>query len=297
MLMVLPVVLGIVTLVFVLLRIVPGDPVRLMVGLDVDTETVERMRSELGLDRPLTVQYKEYIVDMVKGDWGESLRTKRPVMGEVTRHFFNTLKLAAFSIVIATALGLVLGTTAAYFRNTLLDRATLGLSILGISVPSYFLGLLLMLAFAVQLNWLPSGGGGTVAHLVLPALTLAGASTALITRMVRSSVVDVLQQDYIRTARAKGLSEGRTTIFHGVRNALLPAVTVISLEFGWMLGGAVLVETIFSYPGIGWLLVTTIGARDFPIVQGAVVLVAVSFVVINLLTDVSYAYLDPRIRY
>ena len=292
-----PVVLGILTLVFVLMRVVPGDPVRLMVGVEVDQATVDEMRQRLGLDRSLPAQYLDYIFMVARGDFGTSLRSNRQVRSEIFRHFRNTAMLAVLSICIATLVGMCLGIVAAYFRGTAIDYFTMIVAVLGVSAPSYYLGILVILLFSVQLNLLPAGGAGSFQHLLLPAFTLSAASTAIIARLTRSSLLEVLGQDYIRTASAKGLRRRRVVLTHGLRNALIPIVTALGLEFGFMVGGSVLVETVFSYPGIGWLLIIAISARDFPIVQGAVILVAFSFVLINLLTDWSYAFLNPRIRY
>lgn len=292
-----PTALGVVTVVFILMRIVPGDPVRLMVGFDVDQATVDEMRRNLGLDRPIVVQYIDYLGMIVTGDLGESLRSRRPVIDEVTRHFRNTLILALVSIVIAVVVGVLLGIVAAYRRSTLLDNITMVGAVLGISTPSFYLGILLILLFAVTLQWLPAGGAGTPAHIILPALTLAAGSTSIIARMTRSSLLEVLGRDYMRTAVAKGLGPRAVLLLHGLRNALIPTVTVIGLEFGFILGGSVLVETVFSYPGIGQLMISAISTRDFPLVQGAVIFVAIMFIVVNLLTDIIYAILDPRITY
>lgn len=292
-----PILLGILTVVFVLMRVVPGDPVRLMVGFDVDQATVDQMRHQLGLDRPIPVQYKDYLVMVGRGDFGKSLRSKRLVTEEVLRHFRKTTILAVVSIAIAIVAGLALGTIAAYYQNTALDYLTMVSAVLGVSTPSYYLGILLILMFAVKLQWLPAGGAGTPGHLLLPAVTLAAGSTSIIARMTRSSLLDVMRRDYMRTAVAKGLSRRTVVLRHGLRNAMIPTVTIVGLEFGFILGGAVLVETVFSYPGIGRMLVSAISARDFPLVQGAVILIACTFVLINLLTDTLYAFLDPRIRY
>jgi ABC-type dipeptide/oligopeptide/nickel transport system permease component len=296
-LLLVPVLLGMLTVVFILVRVVPGDPVRLMVGFDVDQATVNEMRRQLGLDRPILIQYIDYLSSVVQGDFGRSLRSNRDVSTEVLRHFTNTFKLALLSITLATIIGLTLGVIAAANRGTVLDYATIIVAVLGISAPSYYLGILLILVFAVLLNWLPAGGAGTLRHLILPAVTLAAASTAIVARLTRASLLEVIKKDYVRTASAKGLRRLTVLLRHGLRNALIPIVTALGLEFGFMLGGTVLVEVVFSYPGLGRLLITSIAARDFPMVQGAVIVSALAFVVINLLTDIAYAYLDPKIRY
>ena len=295
--LVIPTLLGMLTVVFVLMRIIPGDPVRMMVGVDVSKATVDAIRHSMGLDRPIPVQYKDYLVSILRGDLGRSLSSRRPVAGEVARHFRNTAALGLLSAALAASLGLVLGIVAACYRNSAVDYFTVVLAVLGISTPSYFLGILLVLLFAVRLHWLPAGSAGSFQHLILPALTLAAGSLSIIARMTRSSLVEELGRDYVRTAVAKGLTRRSAALRHALRNALIPAVTTIGLEFGFMLGGSVLVETVFSYPGIGWLIMSAISQRDFPMVQGAVIVVAFTFIIINFLTDVSYAFLDPRIRF
>jgi ABC-type dipeptide/oligopeptide/nickel transport system permease component len=295
--LVIPTLLGMLTVVFILMRVIPGDPVRLMLGVDVDQATVDATRHAMGLDRPIPVQYKDYILQVLRGDFGRSLTSRRLVSSEVARHFRNTAVLGLLSAALAAVIGLALGVLAACYKNSTLDYLSVIVAVLGISTPSYFTGILLILLFAVKLQWLPAGSAGSFRHLILPALTLAAGSTSIIARMTRSSLVEELQRDYVRTAVAKGLTRQAATLRHALRNALIPAVTTIGLEFGFVLGGSVLVETVFSYPGIGWLIMSAISQRDFPLVQGAIIVVALTFVLINFLTDVSYAFLDPRIRY
>jgi peptide/nickel transport system permease protein len=292
-----PVVFGILVVVFVLMRIVPGDPVRMMAGFDVDEATVQALRHELGLDRSLPVQFGYYVGQLARGDLGRSLRSRRPVTDELADRFRNTLVLAVASTGLAVVIGAAIGIAAAYFHRSGYDYLTMGAAVLGVSVPSYFLGILLILLFAVLLNWLPSSGIGGVRHLVLPSLTLAASSSSIIARMTRSSMLEVLSAAYVRTSRAKGLRERGVVLHHALPNALIPVVTVVGLEFGFILGGAILVETVFSYPGVGWMMVEAIGTRDFPIVQGGVLAVALAFVLINLAIDLLYAAFDPRIRY
>jgi peptide/nickel transport system permease protein len=292
-----PVVFGILVVVFVLMRLVPGDPVRLMAGFDVDEATVQALRRELRLDRSIPVQFVHYVGQLARGDLGVSLRSRRPVVDEVGDRFRKTLVLAVASTVLATLGGAAIGIVSAYRHRTGFDYLSMLVSVLGVSVPSYFLGILLILLFAVVLNWLPAGGSGTVRHLVLPALTLAASSTSIIARMTRSSMLEVLLTAYVRTGRAKGALERAVVLRHALPNALIPVLTVIGLEFGFILGGAILVEIVFSYPGVGWMMVEAIGTRDFPVVQGGVLVVAFSFVVINFLVDLLYAAVDPRIRY
>jgi ABC-type dipeptide/oligopeptide/nickel transport system permease component len=292
-----PVLFGILVVVFVLMRVVPGDPVRLMAGFDVDEATVGALRRELGLDRAVPVQFVYYVAQLARGDLGVSLRSRRPVVQEVADRFRNTLVLAVSSTAVAVLAGAAIGIAAAYFHRTPGDYVSMAGAVLGVSVPSYFLGILLILLFAVVLNWLPSGGLGTARHLVLPAATLAASSSAIIARLTRSSMLEVLSAGYVRTSRAKGVLERGVVLRHALPNALIPVVTVVGLEFGFILGGAILVETVFSYPGIGWMMVEAIGTRDFPIVQGGVLVIAFSFVLINLAVDLVYGLLDPRIRY
>jgi peptide/nickel transport system permease protein len=292
-----PVVFGILIAVFILMRLVPGDPVRLMAGFEADESTVQALRCELGLDRSIPVQFTYYVGQVARGDLGVSLRSRRPVAQEVGDRFRKTLVLAVTSTALATLAGAAIGIGSAYRHRTGFDYVAMLGSVLGVSVPSYFLGILLILLFAVVLNWLPSGGSGTLRHLILPAVTLAASSTSIIARLTRSSMLEVLLTAYVRTGRAKGLLERTVVLRHALPNALVPVLTAIGLEFGFILGGAILVETVFSYPGVGWMMVEAIGTRDFPIVQGGVLLVAFSFVLINFVVDLLYAVLDPRIRY
>ncbi|MDR7484454.1 MAG: ABC transporter permease [Armatimonadota bacterium] len=296
-LLLVPVVFGILIVVFVLMRVVPGDPVRLMAGFDADESTVRMLRHELGLDRPLPIQFGYYVAQLVRGDLGISLRSRRPVKEEIRDRFRNTLILALSSTTLAVAVGAAIGVTAAYYHRSLVDYLSMATAVLGVSVPSYFLGILLILLFSVVLDWLPAGGIGGLRALVLPALTLAASSSSIIARMTRSSVLEALTAGYVRTARAKGLHERLVVGRHALPNALIPLVTILGLEFGFILGGAILVETVFSYPGVGWMMVEAIGTRDFPIVQGGVLVIALAFVLINLLVDVLYAVFDPRVSY
>ncbi|MBW1711759.1 MAG: ABC transporter permease [Deltaproteobacteria bacterium] len=296
-LMLVPLLIGITVVSFLILQLVPGDPARIIAGMDADETAVQEVRSQLGLDRPLIHQYLSFMGQVVRGDFGRSIRTGRPVLEEVGRSFPLTACLAGASIVIAFLLGVPAGAAAAWQQNRTLDYALMGLVLLGVSTPTFWSGLLLILAFSLALGWLPSGGAGGLSHLLLPALTLAAPAAAVTARMTRSSMLEVLGQDFIRTARAKGQSEFKVIVGHGLRNALVPTVTVVGLQFGYLLGGAVLVETIFTWPGLGWLIVNAIFARDYPVVQAGVMLFAFCFVLVNLLVDVLYAYLDPRITY
>jgi len=291
-----PVLAGVSLAVFFMIHLIPGDPARLYAGLEASREDVENVRRALGLDEALPVQYGRFLGRFVTGDLGRSLKTGRPVGEEIAARYASTAFLAVLAIASAIALGAATGVVAAVWRRTAVDHAALLVSLLGLSLPPFFLGLVLMLFFSVQLGWLPLAGNATWRHAVLPAVTLALPAAAVISRMVRGSLVEVMEQDYIRTARAKGLTEWVVVNAHAVRNALIPVVTVVGLQLGYLLGGAVVTETVFSWPGIGRLIVQAIAARDFPVVQAAVLLLAVTFVGINLLTDMLYAVLDPRIR-
>jgi peptide/nickel transport system permease protein len=293
----LPTLLGVVVLVFLMVRLAPGDPAVLLAGEFATPETLEAIRARYGLDRSLPEQFLIYLEALLRGDLGESARSRRPVLEELKTYFPNTLELASAAILVAVLTGIPLGVLAALRPGSGLDLSVMVLALLGVSMPVFWFGLLAILIFSVGLGWFPVAGKGTLAHLVLPAITLGINATALLARMTRGTLLEVLSQDYIRTARAKGLAE-RVVIFkHALRNALIPVVTVVGLEFGTLLSGAVITETIFAWPGLGQLLVGSILARDYPVVQGAVLLVAITFVFINLLVDLLYAAIDPRVRY
>jgi peptide/nickel transport system permease protein len=293
----LPTLLGVVVLVFLMVRLAPGDPAVLLAGEFATPETLEAIRARYGLDRGLPEQFLIYLEALLRGDLGESARSRRPVLEELKTYFPNTLELASAAILVAVLTGIPLGVLAALRPGSSLDLSVMVLALLGVSMPVFWFGLLAILIFSVGLGWFPVAGKGTLAHLILPAITLGINATALLARMTRGTLLEVLSQDYIRTARAKGLAE-RVVIFkHALRNALIPVVTVVGLEFGTLLSGAVITETIFAWPGLGQLLVGSILARDYPVVQGAVLLVAISFVLINLLVDLLYAAIDPRVRY
>jgi peptide/nickel transport system permease protein len=275
-----------------------GDPVAvLLAGTPAAQTELEQLRHELGFDKPVVVQYARFLAGAVRGDLGKSLRSGEPAMRLVLRRVGFTVQLALLSLVIALALSLPLGLASAAFRGTLLDRTLMLLTMVGQSMPIFWVGLLMILVFAVGLRWLPAGGAGGIQHLILPAATLALYPLARITRLVRSSLVDVLNQDYILAARARGLREALVVGKHALKNASLPVVTIAALQFGYMLGGAVITETIFGWPGIGHYTVMAIHERDFPVVQAAVVLASGMFIALNLVVDLLYGYLDPRIRY
>jgi len=296
-LMLVPVLFGVTLVSFSLLHLVPGDPAEVLGGQEATKEDVERIRREYGLDRPLAVQYLRFAANAARGDFGVSIQSRHPVRDLLLQRLTFTLQLSLASILVASAVGLLAGVVSSTRPYSLFDATSMLGALFGISMPIFWLGLLLILVFAVRLHWLPSGGTGTLLHLILPAVALGGASAAVIARMTRASMLEVVQQDYIRTARAKGHREGVVILRHALKNAMIPILTVFGLEFGSMLGGAVLTETVFSLPGIGRLLVEGIFARDYPVVQGAMILVGTTFVLVNLLTDVAYAFFDPRIRY
>jgi peptide/nickel transport system permease protein len=295
-----PILLGVATIVFALMFIVPGDPARLLMGQHGDERTLASLRHEMGLDRPMYVQYARFIGRLMKGDLGMSYRQKRPVAEIIRDRFPATAKLAAAAMLIAILAGVGAGILAAMHRNTTWDWLIMVLSLSGISMPVFWLGMMLMLVFASGLGWLPVGGygrAGDLRHIALPALSLAAISVGYIARMMRSSMLEVIGKDYIRTARAKGLPERVVILGHALRNAFIPVITVIGIDFAALLGGAVATETVFSWPGLGRAVVDAIRMRDLPVVEGCVIFLAFVFVVINLLVDLSYAWLDPRIHY
>ena len=294
--MLIPVLVGVSLTAFLILHLAPGDPARLMAGVEASQEDVDMLRHKFGLDRPLPVQYAMFVKGLVTGEL-MSLRFESPAMEIILPKLKNTLILACASIVVAVVLGVTAGVLSATHRKSWIDYAATVLSLFGISMPVFWWGLLLMLLFSVKLMWLPSGGMGTFRHIILPAVVLGTASTGIIARMTRSSMLDVLRQDYITTATAKGLTRRLVVNRHALRNALIPTVTVVGLQFGQLLAGAVLTETVFTWPGIGRLLVTSILARDLPVVQATLVIIALLFVFVNLAVDILYAVLDPRIRY
>jgi ABC-type dipeptide/oligopeptide/nickel transport system permease component len=295
--MLIPVLFGVTLVSFSLLHLVPGDPAEVLGGQEASKADIDRIRKEYGLDQPLVVQYARFVGNAVRGDLGISIQSRHPVRELLLQRLAFTLQLALASVLVAAALGLLAGIISSTRQYSFFDTASMLGALFGISMPIFWLGLLLILVFAAKLQWLPSGGTGSIRHLIMPAIALGSASAAVIARMTRASMLEVTRQDYIRTARATGYRE-RVIIFrHALKNAMIPVLTVFGLEFGSMLGGAVLTETVFSLPGIGRLLVEGIFARDYPVVQGAMILVASTFVLVNLLTDVAYAFFDPRIRY
>ena len=292
-----PVLFGVSLLVFAILKFVPGDPAQQVAGLDASAEDLEAIRHQMGLDRPVHVQYLYFVGNALRGDFGRSIRSHRPVVEELGSRLPNTVMLTLAAMALAVVLGIGLGVVAATRQYTLWDSLSMAVAMLGISVPIFWLGLMLMLLFAVQLRWLPTAGTGTVWHLVLPALTLGAASSAIIARQVRSAMLEVLRQDYVRTATAKGLRHRTVVMRHALANAMIPAVTIIGLQFGYLLAGAVVTETVFAWPGVGRLLVDAIKFRDFPVVQATILWLAILFSAVNLAVDLLYGYLDPRIKY
>jgi peptide/nickel transport system permease protein/oligopeptide transport system permease protein len=293
----LPAILGVIVIVFAMVRLAPGDPALLLAGEFADQATVERVRERFGLDRPMHEQFIAFVGNLAQGDLGRSTRTNRPVVEDLATFFPNTLELALGGILVAILIGIPAGVISAVRRNTWVDAVVTFLALLGVSMPVFWFGLLAILFFSVNLGWFPVAGRGTLSHLVLPAITLGVSSTAIIARMTRSSMLEVLDQDYVRTARAKGVLRSSVVVKHALRNALVPVVTVGGLEFGRLMAGAVLTETVFTWPGIGRLLVDSILARDYPVVQGAVLVIATAFIFVNLLVDLVYGLIDPRIRY
>ena len=284
-------------IVFGLLHLAPGDPALVLAGEDATRADIQQIRVNLGLDKPLYVQYGLWASRVARGDLGRSIITRRPVTAEIRTRIWPTTELATAAMVLATVLGVLIGVVSATYQYSFVDHLSMVGALLGVSLPIFWVGLMLIFLFSVELRWFPTGGAAGFRALVLPALALGAASVAIIARMTRSSLLEVIRQDYTRTARAKGLA-GRTVIFrHALRNALVPVVTVISLQYGYLLGGAVVTETVFSRPGLGRMLVDAIRSRDFPVVQGGLMILGASFVVMNALVDVLYAYLDPRVRY
>ena len=284
-------------LVFLFVHLLPGDPARLAAGQDATPETVELVRQDLGLDKPLPTQFIRFVTGVARGDFGRSLRTKRPVSTEIAERFMPTFWLTVAAMSWSVLFGMGVGVASAVWRNRWPDRLGMTLAISGISFPAFALGMVLMQVFAVQLHWLPTVGAASWRHYILPSLTLGAAVAAIMARFTRSSFVDILQEDYVRTARAKGLSESLVVIKHGLRNALIPVVTMMGLQFGFLLGGSIVVEVVFNWPGLGRLLVDAVDMRDYPVIQALVLLFSLEFILINLIVDVLYAVINPTIRY
>jgi peptide/nickel transport system permease protein len=301
-----PVLFGVSVLVFAVLHLAPGDPAAIMLGAQATKEDVQRLHRDLGLDQPLVVQYLNWMGQVVRGDLGRSIPLGRAVLPEVLLRFKATLVLTAGALVIAVLLGLGAGIISAVKQYSWLDRLSMGVAVTGVSLPVFWTGIMLIIVFALQLRWFPSSGmsspygsgvGDVLWHLVLPAVTLGTASAAALARLTRSSVLEIIRQDYVRSARAKGLAERAVIARHVLKNAINPIITVLGVQVGFLLGGAILTETVFSWPGLGSMMVRAIQARDYPLVQGGVLLIATTFVVVNLAVDLLYAVFDPRIRY
>ena len=295
---VIPVFFGVTLAVFSMLFLVPGDPVKMMLAEFVTTPAqIEQMRAQLHLDEPILKQYGRFVGNALRGDLGTSIRSRRAVATEIGENVGSTAQLALASMAVAIAIGVPLGLMAALLRNSWLDAGSMVVALLGVSMPSFWLGLLLIFTFSLHLGWFPATGGGDLWHLVLPSVTLGMIASAIIARLTRSSMLEVLGQDYVRTARAKGLAWWGVVVRHALKNALIPVITIFGLQFGNLLAGAVIVETVFSRPGLGRLIVGGILAKDFPLVQGTVLFVATAYVMINVLVDITYAFVDPRIRF
>jgi ABC-type dipeptide/oligopeptide/nickel transport system permease component len=292
-----PVLLGVATLVFALIHLVPGDPAQAMLGDGASQEEVLRLRHSLGLDRPLLVQYTSFLGGIVHGDLGTSLRYNAPVAAQIRERFPNTATLALAAMLVAIVFAIPLGIVAAVYRGTLVDHAAMTLALAGICMPNFWLGPLLAIVFAVRLGWLPVSGIGGFAHLVLPAVTLGAALTAILARMTRASLIEELRELYVLSARARGVPGARAVLHHAFRNSLIPIVTIVGLQFGAVLTGTIITETIFAWPGIGRLLIQAINFRDYPLVQGCILFISVTYVAMNLITDLTYGFLDPRIRF
>ncbi|MDH7485104.1 MAG: ABC transporter permease [Anaerolineae bacterium] len=306
MLSLIPVLIGVTLLVFLVMQLAPGDPAQIMLGPKATETAVAQLRHELGLDQPLLVQYGRWLIHIVQGNWGRSIQLKREILPFLLGRFGNSAYLMLFATLLACSVGVPAGILSAVKQYSVGDRVAMVLVLIGFSTPIFWLGIILQILFGLVFGILPVSGlqspgradlGDLIVHLILPSLTLTTGATAIIARMTRSSMLEVIRQDYIRTARSKGLSERSVISRHALKNALIPVVTVVGMQVGYLLGGDVLVEIVFSYPGIGLAMVNGILARDFPLVQGAILLVASSYVLVNLVVDIVYAYLDPRIHY
>ncbi|ECO4187469.1 glutathione ABC transporter permease GsiC [Salmonella enterica] len=292
-----PTLLIVAVLVFLFVHLLPGDPARLIAGPEADAQVIALVRQQLGLDQPLHVQFWRYITHVLQGDFGTSMVSRRPVSEEIASRFLPTLWLTITSMIWAVLFGMAIGIAAAVWRNRWPDRVGMTLAVTGISFPAFALGMLLIQIFSVDLGWLPTVGADSWQHYILPSLTLGAAVASVMARFTRSSFVDVLSEDYMRTARAKGVSETWVVLKHGLRNAMIPVVTMMGLQFGFLLGGSIVVEKVFNWPGLGRLLVDSVDMRDYPVIQAEVLLFSLEFILINLVVDVLYAAINPAIRY
>jgi len=290
------VLIGISIFSFALIHLIPGDPIRIMLGENATAEQVQALREQLGLNEPLVTQYFHYVMGVLQGDLGTSFKTGRPVLTEIMERFPATVKLAASGMLLAIFIGITMGIIAARFKDTFLDFSAMSLATLGVSVPSFWLGILLIMLFTVKLGWLPIAGGTGLKDIILPAVTLGVLASTVISRLTRAGMVEVLSFDYIRTARAKGLGEGAVLFIHAFRNAMIPVVTIIGLQIASLLGGTVIIERVFDWPGLGSLAISAISSRDFPLVQGIILFIGMIFVMINILIDMLYSFIDPRIE-
>lgn len=292
-----PTLLIVAVLVFLFVHLLPGDPARLMAGQDADASVVALVRQDLGLDKPLYQQFFTFFGNALTGDFGHSMVSKRPVIDEISSRFMPTFWLTLTSMLWSVIIGLIIGVVSAVWRNRWPDRLGMALAVSGISFPAFALGMLLMQVFSVELGWLPTVGADGWQHYILPSITLGAAVAAIMARFTRASFVEVMQEDYMRTARAKGVHEAVVVVKHGLRNAMIPVITMMGLQFGFLLGGSIVVEKVFNWPGLGRLLVDSVEMRDYPVIQAEVLLFSLEFILINLLVDMLYAVINPSIRY
>ncbi|MFK9093788.1 glutathione ABC transporter permease GsiC [Bacillus salipaludis] len=292
-----PILLIVSIFIFMFVHMIPGDPARLVAGPDAGQKDVELVRQQLGLDKPVTTQYFTYIGNLLQGDLGISMKTKRPVYDEIAQRFMPTFWLTVWSMVWAIVFGLLIGVISATKRNKWQDYAGMFSAVSGISLPSFWLGLMLIQLFSVKLGWFPTGGSDSWKSYILPSITLGAGVAAVIARFARSSLMEILKEDYIRTGRAKGLKENVVVWRHALKNAMIPVITMTGLQFGFLLGGSIVVETVFSWPGLGRLLIDSVSFRDYPLIQAEMLLFALEFILINLLVDILYGVMNPQIRY
>ncbi len=292
-----PTLIGVSIVVFMIVRMVPGDPARLVAGVEASEADVMNIRRQLGLTDSLPQQYVRFLHGALTGDFGRSLKNRQPILSIIVQQSPYTMQLAAASLGVALIIGLTTGVVAAIKRGTVFDTGSMVFALLGVSLPSFWLGLMMIFLFAVTLRWLPTSGAGTFLHLIMPAITLGTGSAGIIARMTRASLLEVLGQDFVRTAVAKGLRRRAVIVKHALRNAMIPTTTVVGVQFGTLLAGSVVTETVFAWPGAGRMLVDSVAFRDYPLIQATILLFALIFMLTNLLVDVSYAFLDPRIRY
>lgn len=292
-----PIVLGVITVVFFLIHFIPGDPVDIMLGENARPMDKQLLHHELGLDKPLFSQYINFVKNIARGNLGESLHSKQPVLSIILKKYPATMELMLAAIIVALIISMPLGILSALKQYSFMDNTSLIISLLGISMPNFWLGPLLIILFSIQLGWLPVSGRGGISNLILPAITLGTAMAAILTRMIRSSLLDVLDEEYITTAKAKGLPYKKIILKHALKNALIPVITILGLQIGALLTGSIITEMIFAWPGLGRLTIQAIYTRDYPLVQGCVLVIAMSYVLVNLLTDMVYTFIDPRIHY